>query len=666
MRVKFLHQQLSDFSLAQKYEWLETNNIGSYASSTILGCHSRKYHGLLVAKLPQRTGKFVMLSQYEDSLSFAEKNFFLCTHTYQNAVYPEGYQCLAEYQSFPCPTFVYRLGDVTVFKEILLHPHDNCTFVRYRSEGISEPVLLKIRPLLALRNYHELTKESFQFQVRTFPCKQGFFLTPYQEMPSMYFQLNAKFYFYPSPMWYYHIEYPEELNRGYDHHEDLFQPGLIEIPLSDASEVLITASLAEQGDFQKSFLSFYTQRAENSFQMTSTDNLLKPFVIRDTSGHCGITAGYHWFEQWGRDTMISLPGILLVKKDYQLYLDILKSYGQFERRGIIPNFINDNGDHAYNSVDASLWFVWAIQQYIEETNDYHTVHELFFETLKNIYHWYKNGTDYHIGMQENTLLYSGSPYTSITWMDAQTDGKPVTSRHGYAVEINALWYNFICFFHELCIHSKHFEFAHELAEISKQMKTFFREMFWIEEKKYLADCYHDGTLDISVRPNQIFAAAFNYSPLTKKMGTDVLKRVKKELLTPYGLRTLSPADTHYLGRCNGSHYSRDNAYHNGTVWPWLLGFYGEALIRLSSDIQKTSKEIEQLLLPFDMHITEAGIGSISEIFDGDPPHEPRGCIAQAWSVAQIVRLRYMIEKMKKTVGSKHDSAHNALSTSDYL
>ncbi|MFA6412347.1 MAG: amylo-alpha-1,6-glucosidase, partial [Syntrophales bacterium] len=356
-----------------------------------------------------------------------------------------------------------------------------------------------------------------------------------------------------------------------------------------------------------------------------------------------IIAGYPWFGEWGRDSLISLPGLTFCCGRTREGTDILTHLSRYERQGLLPNvFSEEDKSHAYNTVDAPLWYFWAVQQLLKYTgNNDAIIEKNIWPTLKNILRQFLHGTIFNIYMDDNGLLHAGAEGRSLTWMDACIDNRPVTPRYGYPVEINALWYNAVCFAAELAPRFGDQEFYFQ--ELIPRIRQSFQETFWIEEGGYLGDVYHDGQLDRSVRPNQIFAVSLPHSPLDADQGRQVVNRVRDELLTPVGLRTLSPRDPQYRGRYEGSSRSRDEAYHQGTVWPWLLGHYGEARLKVAADREETRDALRLYLRAFlHRHFREAGVGCVSEIFDGDSPHRPNGCISQAWSVAELIRLYVLL------------------------
>jgi len=645
-------------------EWLDTNRFGSYASSTVSGCHTRKYHGLLVARLPSPKGKYVLLSKLEDSFLYPDKEIFLTAHQYPGAMFPEGGLPKLTFTNDRVPTFKYQTGTVNLQKEILLLFDQNAVLVKYTCTKNSVGAMLRIKPMLAYRDFHGLAADNFALRVRTFPLENGFLISPYEGMPTMHMQTTGKFEFFPSPTWYRNFEYLEEMKRGFDFREDLFSPGVFEIEMNKGDEIILSGATSilqnlpelwheeierRRALHQKFRGSPFQKRLKKAAHQFITESPNGAADTGEGTGNKGITAGYHWFVEWGRDAMIALPGLLLTNGGRDIFLDVLTRFGRNRRNGIIPNYLGERPDeNAYNSADAGLWFGYAVQKYLEQVGKPNKLRGEIAEALFEVYDCYQKGTDHGIRMMENGLLSVGGPHEQVTWMDAMVDGAPVTPRFGAPVEINALWYNFVSFIAEkgpsLTIRDSVTRAASDLA---LRIKASFKSTFWVEEGGYLADLKQGEWLDKSVRPNQIFAVSLPYSPLNFEEARQVVEKVEATLLTPFGLRTLDPSDSRYRGRYEGGYRERDSAYHNGTVWPWLLGHFGEALLTYSEDRTKAVATLENCMSAFEDHLEEVGYGTISEIFDGDAPQGARGCVSQAWSVAEILRLSMLLDNARK-------------------
>ncbi|MBN2715200.1 MAG: glycogen debranching enzyme family protein [Deltaproteobacteria bacterium] len=652
MSIKIQRKDCQDFEQATSREWLETNGIGGYASSTIAGCNTRKYHGLLVSRLQQPEGKFVLLSKFDESLVAGDIETGITTTQYRGAVAPQGYRHLLGFVHDKMPTFKIQTPRVNLTKRVMMLHGRNTVVCEYQCTKNSDNSKLVIRPKLAYRDFHGLTAENVSLQVRTWPAKNGFKIQPYEGMPPLFVQTTGRFEFFSAPNWYRNVEYLEEMRRGFPSTEDLFSPGMFEIDFPKGENVLVVASTEELDNIEDAVDEEIKRRSLFYKRLRGT-TIQKPlkwsanqFLSTRQSGHLAVTAGFPWFLEWGRDAMIALPGLLLHdNKKNPEYLDVLTEFGANIKDGVIPNFLGTVPAHnAYNSVDASLWFAWAVQQYLYITRDISSLRGHIFETLEQIFTHYQTGTMNKIRMREDGLLSAGSYETQLTWMDANSNGQPVTPRNGCPVEVNALWYNLVCFVEEL-VDMGEIQGCRSAKALVPRIKASFVDAFWIQEKGYLADLINEDVRDYRIRPNQIFAISLPFSPLDATEAESVLNVVTQHLYTPLGLRTLSPEDADYHGTYKGGPNQRDSAYHNGTVWPWLIGHYGEALLKYSPQI--ATAVFEEIIEAFRAHLQRDGIGSISEIFDGDNPHTGRGCPSQAWSVAEVLRLINLYEKVKK-------------------
>lgn len=645
--------QALETSLRQ--EWLDTNGLGGYASSTIHNCNTRKYHGLLVAGLEDPAGRFTLLSKMEDALLVEGCEHPLSCNSYPGTLHPAGYVSLQEFRLEEGPIFLYQAGQARIRKELLMVQGENTVLIRYEIEEAETPVTLRLNPLLAYRRHHELKREDAYLRATTTPVARGFSIQPYQGMPTLFIQANRDCTFVTNPDWYRNFEYFVEAERGYDCHEDCFCPGTLEIVLGRGEGVIVSASITEQSDLagawqrEESGRQMHIRAADAVAQRSGSKDFAAPlsaliqsgrhFPFRTPgSGRASIIAGYPWFDDWGRDTLISLPGLTFYSGRPELGVEILKAVAPHEREGLIPNcFAADPRFHAYNSVDASLWYFWAVQQMLTCTGDRDTIHDQLWPVLKRIAGCFMTGTRHDIFMMPDGLLHAGNPHTQLTWMDATSHGNPVTPRHGFAVELNALWFNAICFCEQLA--SDFGEIAPWDPTLRSRLEHSFHRAFWNDNAGCLADTFVDGIRNESIRPNQIFAVSLPYSPLTQAQQKQVVDVVRRELFTPFGLRTLSPRDPAYRGRYEGDQPTRDAAYHQGTVWPWLLGHFGEAVLRTSDDPKAAARDLAARISPLlDYSLDGAGLCNVPEIWDGDPPHYPRGCPAQAWSSAELIRL----------------------------
>ncbi|TLD43462.1 MAG: putative glycogen debranching enzyme, archaeal type, TIGR01561 [Candidatus Jettenia ecosi] len=691
-----------DLSLSAEKEWLETNGIGGYASSTIIGANTRRYHGLLMAATRPPLGRSLLLSKVEETLSIGEKQFPLSTNFYPNAIHPEGYKNLIQFSLHPFPTFAYSVSGVDIKKIVFMVHGENTTIILYQVTGRGAqplaPLSLKIRIMIAFRDYHWLTSENPSLKTKYHILPHGIYLQPYEQLPPLYLFHNAQS-IDTVQFWYKNMEYPKELERGLDAHEDHFSPFALQFDLNKGIDSYIVAStnacerwdilellnteinrrkglyrkkcddngnadLLISSDFplKKNDIDYFSFRKKeinrtcekNGVEKTkditkenlatlieSLLNVSDSFIVKREGDKKSIIAGYHWFGDWGRDTMISLPGLTLVQGRFEDARKILLSYARYVSKGMIPNRFPDYGETPeYNTVDASLWYIHAVYQYLRFTKDFNTVRRDLYKVLKEIIEYYKKGTRYHIHMDTDGLIDAGAEGVQLTWMDAKVGDWVVTPRMGKAAEINALWYNALQIMVFLAREMNLPDESTDYSILAQKVCESFNKLFWFEEGQYLYDFIEGETGNKAIRPNQIFAVSLPHSMLTMRRQKRVIEIVQEHLLTPYGLRTLSPKDKDYMGHCVGGAYERDKAYHQGTVWPWLIGPYISAYARVYADHKNTQKYIEGLFEPFYTHLFESGLGTISEIFDGDPPHTPRGCISQAWSVAELLRTYF--------------------------
>jgi len=638
-----------------RHEWLETNGLGGYALSTIQNCNTRKYHGLLVAALEQPAGRFVLLSKFEDTVIVGRHEFPLSCNRYPGVIHPDGHLALSEFSLEEGPVFLYKTGGCTLRKSILMVHGENTVLVRYDLQEAIAPIRLRLNPLLAFRRHHELKQEDTFIRTATTPVFRGVSIQPYEGLPRLIIQSSLTPKFKPVAAWYRDFEYSVESERGYDFHEDCFSPGLLEYTLQPGGALIVCASLTEQRNIKDLWAQELERRCANTraakqvaqpFAGTPSEAVLpglirsgRHFPIRTPgTGRATIIAGYPWFDDWGRDTLISLPGLTFYSGRPELGAEILKAVVPHERDGLIPNcFAADPSQHAYNSVDASLLYFWAVQQLLECTGDRETVRTHLWPLLTRILKKFMEGTRFDTFMRPEGLLHAGNRHTQLTWMDANSRGEPVTPRHGFAVDLNALWYNAICFADQLSR-----EFGDPVpwpSDLAPRIKDAFCNLFWMEDEGCLADSFAEGKLDRSIRPNQILAVSLPFSPLTSAQQKQIVAVVRRDLFTPYGLRTLSPRDPAYCGRYEGDQPTRDAQYHQGTVWPWLLGHFGEAVLKVADDPKSEAIILAAALQPLlDYSLNEQGLYMVPEIFDGDSPQRPNGCPAQAWSSAELIRL----------------------------
>ncbi len=659
MKIQFEQTELADFRKSLTREWLETNGLGGYASGTIANCHTRKYHGLLVASLAKPAGAFVLLSRLEDTVEAGGVQHPLSTSQYGEVFAPDGHARQVRFGQELCPEFVYDCGGLTVTRRIMMLPGQDTVLVRYDIEGGDDAeAVLRVRPLLAFRNIHAVTRANDGLRPAAAAIANGFSAEPYQGMPALHVQASVKPLVTADPLWYYNFKYAADAERGFEHIEDQFSPGLLTIPLKTGKPVILAASTDSMTPATLGRI--WQQETDRRRRLADQDAAaLKPgcdearrelflhlrragrqFEIETPSEGPAIHAGYHWFGPWGRDTLLALPGLTFLEPgaDLPRGVKILKAFVKYEKRGLLPNFINPDGTGVYTAADTSLWFFWAVQQYLAAGGDYEIVRRHFWPAMLSIIRNFMAGTENGITVDGDGLLRAGTPSTAVTWMDAQVGGRPIIPRWGYMVELNALWYNALCFTMELA-KKKFRESIEEIdTEYTTRARFAFVRKFWDANARRLLDTVNEFSSDPSLRPNCLFAVSLPFSPLSADQQKAVVRALRTELFTPCGLRSLSPNDIRYRGVCQGENWVRELAYHQGSVWPWFLAHFAEALLKAEPKSKETPVLINAVVAAFAGHLRECGVGSVSEVFDGDEPHTPRGAISQAWNVAELLRF----------------------------
>lgn len=644
MTERFSRVELGDFQELQSREWLETNGLGGWASAPFSGAHSRRYHGLLVAAVTPPTRRMLLVSKLEEVITHGNQRFELSANQYPGAVHPQGHEYLREARRDLFPSFIFEAGRIRLQKTIAALHGENTTLVLYEVLEAPGEFTLQLTPLIAGRGYHELRRRNPDFNEN---CERissdSIAMKPYSATPQFFIRV-CKAAFESDPQWYYRFEYLRERQRGYDFEEDLFSPGHFAAALKPFDKLGVIVSL--DNPESRSPFALLQQEQQRRALVIANAPAADPvasalhlaadqFIVRTASERKTILAGYHWFTDWGRDAMIALPGICLVPKRFSEARQILLSFTERMSRGMLPNNSSDDSSPAgYNTIDATLWYFVALYRYYLYSKDLSLIEDLL-PVLHDIMDWHVRGTRYDIHVDQDGLLMGGNPTVQLTWMDAKIDDWVVTPRSGKPVEINALWYNAlkICEFFSILLNQRND--AEDFAARARVVHARFNEVYWNGEVECLFDCIADGNRDSRIRPNQIFALSLPFPLLDAEQALKVLRVVESKLYTPFGLRTLDPEHPGYVGRCAGTQRTRDAAYHQGTAWSWLLGPYVTALVRFdkSSGLERARRVVER----FVPHFRTAGVGTISEIFDGDAPHHPRGAIAQAWGVAEMLR-----------------------------
>ena len=636
--LDFDKNSLGNLEYSLQREMLATNRAGGYMSTTIVCCNTRKYHGLLVCPIDESEANYVLLSSLDETVVQHDQSFNLAIHRFPGTYEPRGHKYITDFTYTPCPTITYRVGGVILRKEMLWIHSRTQLLIRYTLLDAHSRTTLRLRPFLAFRIVHAVKHTNMYANGHSTPVEGGVMCRMYEEFPWLYMQTGKQCEFVAAPDWYFNFEYAEESRRGYPDHEDLLTPGYFEAEIEKGESIIFSAS-TDQVDSKGIAASFDAEVARRSNKIDFLSCLrhsARQFIVRH-GNRTEVVAGYPWFGRWGRDTFIALPGITLAQGNVNDCRDVIDTMVAEMRGGLFPNM-----GEAFNSVDAPLWFFWTLQQ-LQKHIPAEEIWQKYGKVMQGIIDAYAGGIGGIIAVHDNGLVWASAPGKALTWMDAVVEGVPVTGRDGYQVEINALWYNALCYTLELAAKFGDKKFTAKYKALPEKIKESFLEKFWRPEDGFLSDYVDAKHANWFIRPNQVIACALDHCMLSSREIISVLGIVTRHLLTPKGLRTLSPRNPLYQGRYWGDQSARDRAYHQGTVWPWPLEFF----VRANFNVYGKSylPQAEELLTNFEEDINNAGIGSISEIYDGDPPHAPRGAISQAWSVGAVLRIHEMIKEM---------------------
>ncbi len=640
--ISFDRNICSDLEAATSREWLETNGIGGFACGTVAGSGTRRYHAILTSALDPPVGRLTVVSKFEETLIVDGVRYELSTNRFPGAVFPEGFRFTTSFALDPFPTWKFFAGGVELVKTIFMVHGSNATVCEWSlSEAPGTAAIsLELRPLLSFVDYHHLQHKDAGFDSSYAAVHGMVTIRPYADKPPLNIIHNAGTV-EESGNWYYDFEYEVERERGFDFHEDLFQPFVLRYDLAAPAFAIATTDAGFAGDAAE-MKKAEIERRRKLIDLVGADELTKTlvlaadqFIVKRGDGH-SIIAGYPWFSDWGRDTMIALKGLSLSTNRPEIARDIILEYARHISDGMLPNRFPDDGETAdYNTVDATLWYFEAIRAYVDATGEIDLVRKRLYDNLTDIIDWHLRGTRYGIRVDTDGLLCAGESGSQLTWMDAKVGSLVITPRIGKPVEIQALWYNALRIMAELADTFRRKRDLRRFAALAELCEQSFNALFWNETEQCLYDVVGREERDGSVRPNQIFAVSLHHSMLSIERSRKVVEKVETELLTPVGLRSLSPRDKRYCPVYTGSPFERDSAYHQGTVWAWLIGGFVDARRRVYPEREDTDSA---MLDGFIAHLSEAGVGQISEIFDADPPHHPRGCFAQAWSVAELLRV----------------------------
>ncbi len=645
--LSFKKDQLINLEYSLAREFLGTTRGGGYCSSTLVFCNTRKYHGLLVVPIEKFRGKnYVMLSSLDETILQHGRDFNFGVHKYEGTYEPRGHKYIVDISYEKAFTVTYQVGGVVLKKEILMMHNAPQVLIRYTLEDAHSATLLRLNPLLAFRDIHSLSKQNPVANTQVEEVDGGVRAKLYPEFPYLYMQLSKPANFGGAAYWNNNIYYTKEKERGYDFQEDLLSVGAFEVSLKKGESIVFSASLeeAKSKNLAKDFTKYLKERADrNSFE-ECLQYTASQFIIQK-AGETRIKAGYHWYDSTTRDTFIALPGIALSGSTAKIFDEVLQSALKYCYNG---RFARDISTHVINPVfdaDTSLWFFWTLQQYEKETTrTKKQIWKEYGETLKAILNAFKSREHKTMRMDDNGLIWSDDLSRPLTWFNAESNYGAIVPRNGYVVEVNALWYNAVCYALELAKDAKDKTFLSEWGTMPETIAESFNQIFWIESEKYLADYANHTHQNTEVRPNQLLACALDYSPLTEKRQRKVLAIITQELLTPKGLRSLSPESPRYEGESVGNVFVRDKATFNGSVHPWFVGFYVEANLKLFGDTY--IPDGKAFLENFEEEINTHGVGLISAIYDGNPPFNPRGCISNAKNVAEILRAQWLLSDKK--------------------
>lgn len=627
-------------------ELLRTNRSGAYSCSTIVDCNTRKYHGLLVVPVPEiDDDNHVLLSSLDVTVVQHGAEFNLGLHKYQgNNFSPMGHKYIREFDCDKVPTTIYRVGGVLLKKEVVFQHYEDRILIRYTLVDAHSATTLRFRPFLAFRSVRQFTHENTVASRDFYPVDNGIKTCMYEGYPDLYMQFSKKNEFVFHPDWYRGVEYPKEQERGYASTEDLYVPGYFEMPIKKGESIVFSAAISfiKPSALKKLFDEEVAERSPRDNFFHCLVNAAHQFHIRTKNDDRYLLAGYPWFKCRARDTFISLPGLTLSIEEQDYFELVMKT----AERGIREFMAGKPLTGLMTEIeqpDVLLWAIWAIQQYAKEAS-LEKCNEMYGKLVADIVKFIEANKHNNLELRENGLLYSEGKKKAVTWMNSTANGRPVVPRTGYIVEFNALWYNALCFAASLAELSGNNAQVDYLNKLAEKVKTSFVEVF-LNEHGYLFDYVDDkDPRDWSVRPNMIFAAAFDYSPLDQAQKKGVVDICTRELLTPKGLRSLSPKSGGYNPMYVGPQAQRDYAYHQGTAWPWLGGFYMEASLKLYKRTRLSF--IERQMVGYEDEMSYHCLGTIPELFDGNPPFHGRGGISFAMNVGEVLRTLELLEKYK--------------------
>ncbi len=640
--IKFNKSELVNLEYALKRELIAGSSTGSYGNTTICMCNTRKYHALLAVPVYNFDGgRYVLLSSLDETIMHGGKEFHLGIHAYGDIYEPRGHKYIRDFEMDPNPVITYELGGMILKKSLLFSSDSDQIMIKYTFVDAPAGTVMKLSPFLAFRRTHALTQKNSQADLSFREVENGVAYRMYEGFPYLNLQFSESFGYNHNPLWYMGITYSDEYRRGFDCREDLLVPGEFTFSVKKGTTIVVSASTREVNP--KGIKSRFTRVLSNMLPADSYENLLlasaKMMVWRTPRGSRQIYAGYSWLKPGLlRETVIALPGIALYGLgDKKLFEEILDS------------LIADNQERLFSrttQIEAPLLMTDTLQQYIHYGADARKVWAKYGGTLKGILESYLPGRRAEAAVHPNGLIWAQKDGTALTWMNTYVAGRPVNERPGYQVEVNAMWYNAVCF--AVDMESKYGAdraFIDEWSHVKTRIEDNFTRMFWSDSLGHLADFVGPDGMSTETRPNQLYAVSLDYSPVDELTQAAVMKVIRRELVTSRGIRTLSPKDRKYWGVYEGNQNMRDEASYNGCTRPFLLGNFIKAAYRLFG--RSTESLAERLIEGFGADLNIHGVGTFSEIYDGDPPHSPHGAISSALTVAEIIRVKYLIEKNRE-------------------
>jgi len=638
--LKFNKSELVNLSYSLKREIMLANKTGAYCNTSIVTCNTRRYHGLLAVPVEKFDGyRHILLSSMDESLTLRGKRFNLGIHCYGDVYEPRGHKYIVDFDADPVPAVTYKIGEIVFRKQIVLAPDANQLMIHYELVKAPAKVKLELKPFLAFRNVHGLTVENDQAKTGYEAIQNGASFCMYEDFPVLNLQLSsAQSAYKHNPVWYKGVTYSDEMRRGFDCREDLFQPGVFEVDLKAGESIVVSASAGDNVN-ASGLKRRFAAVVEKIGPITSYhDQLVKAadYLVRENNGRKMIVAGYSWlYTGLLRETLVSLAGLTLYAKD---------DAKEFEE--ILDNLIADNQERLSRrttQVEAPLFMAVTLQQYIAWGAKAKDVWAKYGPVLKAIIESYQPGVRQEVAMQPNGLLWAQQDGVALTWMNAYIGGRAVTERAGYQVETNALWYNAICF--ALANERKNGSFYKKWSAVKELIEKNFQPLFWNADLGFLADYVDNSGQHLELRPNQLWAVSLDYRCVDDEVISNVMRVVNAELVTRRGIRTLSPRDVRYDGVYEGNQQERDEAYNNGSAWPFLLAQYCYASFNMMG--KNFIKRAEWLTEGFYEDLSKHGVGCFSELYDGDPPHEPHGAISSAMTTAALLNINWLIEKYRE-------------------